>query len=127
MQIDAVSPYATQNFNVMSHAQVSRLLVSADRVTGVEVQRNGRIEQIQADGEVILSSGAIGSPAIVRPARSERRIPSLRGELLQALSPGGALSPDHRHGDVLNRLPLRARLAFALIARAYFQIQPSQL
>jgi choline dehydrogenase len=56
---------ARQNLDVMSHAEVSRLLLSAGRVTGIEVQRNGRLEQIQADGEVLLSSGAIGSPAIL--------------------------------------------------------------
>lgn len=53
------------NLEVMSHAHVTCLLLEAGRICGIEVRRRGRTEQISCDEEVILASGAIGSPAIL--------------------------------------------------------------
>jgi choline dehydrogenase len=62
------------NLTVWGGAQVARVLISGGRATGVDVVRDGRLESIDG-GEVILSAGAIQSPAIlwrsgIGPARA---------------------------------------------------------
>ncbi|WP_404479984.1 GMC family oxidoreductase [Novosphingobium sp. BL-52-GroH] len=46
-------------------AQVSRLIVAQGRCTGVEYRHRGRLVQVGAGLEVIVSLGAIGSPALL--------------------------------------------------------------
>lgn len=60
-----------ENLTVWTEAQVKRLIIAtaADgtkRCTGVELISKGLIAQISASQEVILSSGAIGSPQILQ-------------------------------------------------------------
>lgn len=50
------------NLTVMTGAQVRRIVVANGRAVGVETAAG----QIRADGEVILSSGAIGSPRLLQ-------------------------------------------------------------
>ena len=54
------------NLKVLTKAQVVRVTIAEGRVTGVVFDRDGRRETIKARGEVILSAGAIGSPAILQ-------------------------------------------------------------
>jgi choline dehydrogenase len=53
------------NLRIITHAEVQTVRIEDGRATGVIVRRNGRLERVDASGEVILSAGAIGSPAIL--------------------------------------------------------------
>ncbi|MBY6116934.1 GMC family oxidoreductase N-terminal domain-containing protein [Mameliella alba] len=53
------------NLTVMTGAQALRVLVDKERATGLEYLKDGRREQVRAGREVILSSGAIGSPRLL--------------------------------------------------------------
>lgn len=66
------------NLTVQTFAQVSRLLFSGKRVTGVEYLQGGKLQEVRILKEVILSAGAIESPKIlmlsgIGPADSLRR------------------------------------------------------
>lgn len=53
------------NLTVMTGTQATRILLKNGRAKGVEVIRKGRKETLNADREVIVSSGAIGSPRLL--------------------------------------------------------------
>lgn len=53
------------NLTVITHAHARRIIFDGKRACGVEVERHGKVETYQTKGEVILSSGAIGSPKIL--------------------------------------------------------------
>lgn len=53
------------NLTVITNAHARRVLFDGTTATGVEYQRNGRIETVHAVGEVILSAGAIQSPQLL--------------------------------------------------------------
>jgi 5-(hydroxymethyl)furfural/furfural oxidase len=55
---------ARPNFEILGEAKVERLLFSGTRVTGVRVHHGGTHIDIHA-GEVIVSSGALHSPALL--------------------------------------------------------------
>jgi len=55
---------ARPNFEVIGEAKAERLLFSGTQVTGVRIHRRGERTDIQA-GEVIVSSGALHSPALL--------------------------------------------------------------
>ncbi|MCB1383064.1 MAG: choline dehydrogenase [Notoacmeibacter sp.] len=55
-----------KNLTVLTHAQAERLILDGKRVTGVAVRRNGQAMTASARGEVILASGAIGSPQLLQ-------------------------------------------------------------
>lgn len=54
------------NLNILTHAQVTRLLMDGHRVTGLEYNRGGEIHSVNAAAEVILSAGAINTPQILQ-------------------------------------------------------------
>ena len=54
------------NLQVMTSAQVTRLVFDGRRVTGVEYQRAGRPGAARVNAEVVLSAGAINSPQILQ-------------------------------------------------------------
>ena len=54
------------NVAVMTHAQVTRVLIEAGRAVGVEVRRGGRTEVIRAEAEVIVAGGAVNSPQLLQ-------------------------------------------------------------
>ncbi len=56
---------ARPNLTVIDRALVTRLEVEAGRTTGVRFARRGRPRQVRAVREVILASGAFGSPQIL--------------------------------------------------------------
>jgi choline dehydrogenase len=53
------------NLAVSANTLVQRLVFTGGRATGVEVRRNGRIEQIRAAREIVLSAGPIESPKLL--------------------------------------------------------------
>jgi len=56
---------ARENLTVLPGAIATRVLFDATRATGLEVSRAGRLEQLTARREVILSAGAIESPKLL--------------------------------------------------------------
>lgn len=56
---------ARPNLKVMTGATVSRIVVENARAVGVEVIENGRPSLLRAEREVIVASGAIGSPKLM--------------------------------------------------------------
>ncbi|NQV82131.1 MAG: GMC family oxidoreductase N-terminal domain-containing protein [Alphaproteobacteria bacterium] len=53
------------NLTVMTDAQATRILVEGASATGVEIVRGGIRRTLRASREVIVSSGAIGSPRLL--------------------------------------------------------------
>jgi choline dehydrogenase-like flavoprotein len=56
---------ARPNLHVVTNALTTRILFDGSRATGVEIMRNGALEQIHADTEVIVAAGAYNSPQIL--------------------------------------------------------------
>lgn len=54
------------NLTVVTHAQVSRVVFSKGRASGVEFSEQGQARIAHADQEVILSAGAIQSPQLLQ-------------------------------------------------------------
>ncbi len=77
-----------RNLQLRTGALVRRIVMADGRATGVEYERDGRIETATAACEVILSAGAVASPAIL---------------MRSGIGPGAALAA---HGiDVLRDAP----------------------
>jgi choline dehydrogenase len=55
-----------KNLTVMTHAQADKIIVENRRATGVRLRRAGVAGTVAARREVILSSGAIGSPHLLQ-------------------------------------------------------------
>jgi choline dehydrogenase-like flavoprotein len=53
------------NLTVWTQSQAMRVIIETGRATGVLVKRNGKAETVHAKREVIVSSGAIGSPRLL--------------------------------------------------------------
>jgi choline dehydrogenase len=54
-----------QNLRIVTSAQVTRILLDGRVAVGVEFVAAGKVEQVRAEREVILSAGAFGSPTIL--------------------------------------------------------------
>ena len=54
-----------KNLHVISQCEVNKLILENNKIKGVEVTRNGKIEDIFVNKEIILSAGSIGSPKIL--------------------------------------------------------------
>ncbi|MYM56815.1 GMC family oxidoreductase [Thalassovita mangrovi] len=55
-----------QALQVETHAHTRRVLIEDGRCIGVEYEQRGEVKTARAEGEVILSAGAIGSPQILQ-------------------------------------------------------------
>lgn len=55
-----------RNLTVVTKALVRRVIIREGRAVGVEYRRHGRLHQAFADGEVILSAGAFGTPQLLQ-------------------------------------------------------------
>ena len=53
------------NLQVKTRRRVTRILLDGQRAIGVEYLENGKLKQLLADREVILSAGAINSPRLL--------------------------------------------------------------
>jgi choline dehydrogenase len=62
--------FARPNLTVVTHALVHKVLLSVDggekKATGIRYERKGKIVDVQANKEVILSAGSIGSPHLLQ-------------------------------------------------------------
>ncbi|MEM7429012.1 MAG: choline dehydrogenase, partial [Pseudomonadota bacterium] len=56
---------ARSNLDLLTDAQVSRIIVEGNRVSGIEYTRHGESERVSVDKEIILSGGAINSPQLL--------------------------------------------------------------
>lgn len=54
------------NLTVLTHAQAKRITFDGRRASGVEITHKGRDARVTARREVILASGAIGSPQLLQ-------------------------------------------------------------
>ncbi|MBF7052912.1 choline dehydrogenase [Halomonas sp. KAO] len=54
------------NLTLIKRAHCQRLLLEGKRVVGVEYHQGGQVQRVRANREVLLSSGAIGSPQILQ-------------------------------------------------------------
>jgi choline dehydrogenase len=54
-----------QNLDIVTGAQVLRVTIEGDRVTGVEISVRGTIHKIQANLETIMCAGVFGTPQIL--------------------------------------------------------------
>ncbi|MGQ3675145.1 GMC family oxidoreductase [Xanthobacter sp. TB0139] len=53
------------NVRVLTGAQVEHLLIEKGEVTGVRYHHGGQVHDVRAEGEVVLSAGAVNSPHIL--------------------------------------------------------------
>jgi len=53
------------NFTVWTDSTVHRVTLEGGRATGVVIERNGKVENVAANAEVVLSAGAFGSPHLL--------------------------------------------------------------
>ncbi len=85
------------NLTVVTEAQVTRILFEGKRASGVEYVRNGSIERCGARREVVLSAGAIHSPAILEHSGigSAERLRELGIEVTADLPGVGENLQDH--------------------------------
>src|ERR1700694_4664802 len=59
-------PYMDRsNLTVLSHALVTRLVMSGKQASGVEIVHDGKVQRIAAGAEVVLSLGAIHTPKVL--------------------------------------------------------------
>jgi len=98
------------NLTVMTHAQAERLTFDGRRATGVRFRRKGQLAQVRARHEVILSSGAIGSPQILQ---------------LSGIGPG-ALLRSHGIDVVLDSAGVGANLQDHLQIRCAYKVTGAQ-
>ena len=54
------------NLKVLTGTMVEKILIENKRAVGVQYKKNGAVKTSHADGEVILSAGAIGSPHLLQ-------------------------------------------------------------
>ncbi|HME69619.1 MAG TPA: GMC family oxidoreductase N-terminal domain-containing protein, partial [Myxococcota bacterium] len=54
-----------RNLDLLTSATVTRILFEGTRAVGVELERDGHLDRVIADQEVIVSAGALASPKIL--------------------------------------------------------------
>jgi len=132
------------NLAVITGAQALRLRLDGRRVTGVEYRKDGATRVIAAAGEVILASGAVGSPQLLELSGIGR--PEILGAqgigLVHALLGVGENLQDHlqvrlaykvsntqtlneRANSLIGRIGMG--LEYALFRRGPMTMAPSQL
>ncbi|MFF5260882.1 GMC family oxidoreductase [Actinomadura viridis] len=94
------------NLTVVTDALVTRVLVENGRATGVRYERRGTAVEVRAEGEVILSGGAVNSPQLlmlsgIGPADHLRE----HGIEVLADSPVGQGLQDHPFVNVMFATP----------------------
>lgn len=112
---------ARPNFHVIDRALVDRVRIDGGRATGVRYVRDGAAAEIEA-GEVIISAGAYGSPAILqRSGIGPASVLEAAGVPVLADLPVGEGLRDHPQSlFVVHGPPALARMSgpgFAVVAR----------
>ncbi|MBA6292447.1 choline dehydrogenase [Colwellia sp. MB3u-70] len=91
-----------KNLTVITQTQVEKVVINDGIATGVRYKHHGKVQQIMANHEVILSAGAINSPQILMLSGVGPKAELAKHdiELVQALDGVGKNLQDHV--DVLN-------------------------
>lgn len=55
-----------RNLKVVTDKQVTKIIIEGGRAIGVQYVENGRVETMRAEREVVISSGAVGSPRLLQ-------------------------------------------------------------
>lgn len=94
------------NLEVITHSQVTRIIVERGRAAGVEYRLGDAVRTIRTRGEVILAAGAVGSPQILQLSGigDPALLGSLGIETVHAAPAVGANLQDHLCIDHLYRL-----------------------
>ncbi|WEK46324.1 MAG: GMC family oxidoreductase N-terminal domain-containing protein [Candidatus Andeanibacterium colombiense] len=101
-----------KNLTVFTKAQATRILLEGKRAVGVEFLRNGKLERVYADREVVLSGGTYNSPHLlmlsgIGPADHLR---SVGIEVQHDLK--GVGENLHEHPNLLNIYRAQGKLGF---------------
>jgi choline dehydrogenase len=97
------------NLTILTRAFAQRVVFEGDRAVGVEIRRDGQIQTIRAEREVILSAGAYHSPVLL---------------MLSGIGPEDQLSP--MGIQIRSRLPVGENLQDHIMAQLnYFTDEPS--
>ena len=56
---------ARDNFELLTHAHVKRIIVESGRAVGVEFERDGEVSTVRASREIVLSAGAYNTPKLL--------------------------------------------------------------
>lgn len=85
------------NLTVLTRATVRRVLFEGRRAVGVEIERDGRISEVRASGEVVLSLGAMHTPKVLMQSGigDEAELNRVGLPVLQHLPGVGANLQDH--------------------------------
>ena len=88
---------ARPNLTTKTGARTTRILIEKGRAVGVEFQQDGQTQQVFADGEVLLSAGAVQSPQILQLSGigDPERLGAVGVETRHALPGVGANLQDH--------------------------------
>jgi len=132
------------NLTIVTEAHAERIVFDGKRAVGVQFEKNGTTQIARADGEVVLSAGAIGSPHLLQvsgvgPAKvlGEHGVEVLHespgvGENLQdhlqlrcIFKVQGAKTLNQRAGSLLGRAGIA--LEYALKRTGPMSMAPSQL
>lgn len=95
------------NLTILTNTEVFKLQITQDRVTGVELERDGVHSSLQCTREVILSAGAIASPRILLASGigDQDELKALGLECKQHLPGVGENLQDHIDSMVTVRSP----------------------
>jgi len=97
------------NLTILTRAFTQRILFEGDRAVGVEILRDGQVQTIRAEREVILSAGAYHSPVLL---------------MLSGIGPEDQLSP--LGIEIRERLPVGENLQDHIMAQLnYLTDEPS--
>lgn len=112
---------ARPNFTIVDRALVDRVLIDRDSATGVRYVRDGAVAELEA-GEVILSAGAYGSPAVLqRSGIGPPHVLEAAGVPIVADLPAGEGLRDHPQClFIVHAPPALARMcgpSFTVVAR----------
>lgn len=133
-----------RNLRIMTEAHVQRIVFEGRRAVGVEIIREGRRQVIKSSGEVILSSGSIGSPHLLELSGigQGERLTGLGVEVIADRAAVGENLQDHLQmrpvfeltgaltlNTLANSVVGKARIGmqYALSRRGPLSMAPSQL
>lgn len=106
--------FARENLTVFTHAQVQRILIEDKIAKGVSVEINGKLTELFASKEVIVSGGAINSPQVLMLSGigPKQHLQDVGVEVLHELPGVGQNLQDHLDAIVQHRC--KAHVGYAV-------------
>jgi choline dehydrogenase len=91
------------NLEVLTNALVTRIVIENGRANGIEFQRGGAVQRLQARREIVLCAGAVQSPQVLMLSGvgDQAKLRSLGIEVKHALPGVGANYHDHLAAGIL--------------------------